>query len=396
MKARYEIVVAGGGPVGACAAALLQRRARIAPGEVLLVDRRLPDLPAPAVPADAPPELRVSALSPGSLELVASVGARLDPARLAHYERMRVWAEGADPRGTTALCFDAAELAAPSLGAIVGNGALQAALLEAGRDAGCELQQAVVEGVRDDGRAIRLATSAGDVEAGLLVIADGAGSPLREMLGIGVEMRDYGQQAIVARLACERGHEDTAWQCFLPTGPVALLPLPGREVSLVWSATATRAAELLALAPAEFERELSAVMSPAVGALELRGDRASFPLRRQRAETWVRGACVLIGDAAHTIHPLAGQGLNQGLQDAAALARVLAARPPRESPAALRALRAWERERGTEYTAVSAVVDAFDRAFTGPLPMRAAGRAALAVAARSRLVRATFAREAML
>jgi 2-polyprenylphenol 6-hydroxylase len=256
--------------------------------------------------------------------------------------------------------------------------------------------EARIEKLALDAEGTTLSTDAGEVRAELLVIADGADSPLRRQLGIEVEERPYGQRAIVARLACEQPHEFTAWQCFLPSGPVALLPLADGHVSLVWSAVEERAAELLAMDDAAFVAELGAAMSPALGAFKLASARAAFSLRRQCATRWFSGSCVLVGDAAHTLHPLAGQGLNQGLLDVAALADALAKRPPREGVAAGRTLRSYQRERRSAYSLVAALVDAFDRLFTtNSTPLRMLGRTALAGAAHSRALRSGLMRQAM-
>lgn len=393
MKRDFAVVVAGGGIVGACAAALLQSHARIPAGEVLLVDHVLPQAPVEGEPLD----LRVSAVSRASERLIEATGAwrRMDARRIARYERMRVWASGIDPRAEAALCFDAAEIAERDLGCIVENRALQAALLAAGEAAGMQRLAARIEGLVE-GDAPRLATQAGEITAELLVIADGADSPLRGQLGIEVEHKAYGQRAIVARLASARPHEDTAWQCFLQSGPVALLPLADGQVSLVWSALQERADELLAMGADAFVAQLGEVMGAALGSFTLTGDRVSFPLRRQTATRWQRGSCVLVGDAAHTLHPLAGQGLNQGLLDVAALVEALANRPPREGVAAGRTLRAYERERRSAYALMAALVDGFDRLFTrAPATLQALGRSALAGAAHSRALRRGLMRRAM-
>jgi len=393
MKRDYAVIVAGGGVVGACAAALLQRHARIPRGEVLLVDRGFPAAPQAGEPLD----LRVSAVSRASERIIGACGAwtALDPARIARYERMRVWAPGIDPRADAALCFDAAEIAEPDLGCIVENRALLAALLAAGESAGVDRLAAQVERLVPDD-VPRLATDAGELRADLLVIADGADSPLRGQVGIDVERKAYGQRAIVARLASARPHEHTAWQSFEATGPVALLPLADGHVSLVWSALDERAATLLAMDDTAFVAQLGEVMAPALGPLTLASERASFPLRRQTATRWQARGCVLVGDAAHTLHPLAGQGLNQGLLDVAALADALANRPAREGVAAGRALRAYERDRRSAYSLVAALVDGFDRLFTrAPGTLQALGRTALAGAAHSRALRSGLMKQAM-
>ncbi len=395
MKRDYAIVIVGGGVVGACAAALLQQRARVPAGDVLLIEQ---SLPAP-IAAGAPLDLRVSALSRASQRTIAAAGAwqALDPARIAPYERMRVWTKGVDPRDdSAALCFDAGEIAEPDLGCIVENRALQNALLDAARGAGAGTLVSRATRTDVEGTRMLVQTEAGELRTELLVIADGADSPLREQVGIDVERQPYGQRAIVARIATERPHESTAWQCFLATGPVALLPLADGNVSLVWSALEERAEALLGLDAATFERELGEVMGPALGRMTLIGERASFPLRRQSAIRWVSGPCALIGDAAHTLHPLAGQGLNQGLLDVGALVQALATRPPRESVGAGRALRAYQRERRSAYSLVAALVHSFDQLFTASAaPMQLLGRTALAGAAHSRALRSGLMRQAM-
>lgn len=393
MTTDFAIVVAGGGVVGAASAALLQRRARVAPGSVLLVDRALPAAPTAAEPLDT----RVSAISRAGLAVLAQAGAdaHLATERFAPYERLRVWSAGVDPLGPAALCFDAAEIAMADLGVVAENRALQSALLAAARDAGAEVRTGVIGGVNVTPDAATLTVDGAPVTAELLVIADGATSPLREALGIAVDARAYGQSAIVASLAPERAHASTAWQCFLAGGPVALLPLANGDVSLVWSLPEPHALERMALDDDAFTRELEAAM-PVLGALRLTSRRALFPLRRQTAERWSDLRSVLVGDAAHTLHPLAGQGLNQGLLDVAALATALANRPPRESVGAARALSAYERSRRAAYAPVAAIVDTLDRLFTTSTPGRLIGAAALGVAARSRALRAWFMREASL
>ncbi|RYG85702.1 hypothetical protein EON77_05070, partial [bacterium] len=173
------------------------------------------------------------------------------------------------------------------------------------------------------------------------------------------------------------------------------LPLADGNVSLVWSMPEERALERMALGDDAFERELEAAM-PVLGALRLVNRRTVFPLRRQTAERWSDVRSVLVGDAAHTLHPLAGQGLNQGLLDVAALAAALEQRPPRESVGAARALGAYERSRRAAYAPVAAVVNTLDRLFTSPVPARMVGAAALGVAAHSRVLREWFMREASL
>jgi 2-octaprenylphenol hydroxylase len=163
---------------------------------------------------------------------------------------------------------------------------------------------------------------------------------------------------------CERGHAYTAWQRFLSTGPLALLPLASGDCSIVWSVIDARADALLALAPEQFNAALTTASAGVLGRLELQGERAAFPLQRLEAQRYVIDRCALVGDAAHVIHPLAGQGVNQGLQDAAALASAIAARPGRESVGARRALQRYERERRSGNALMGTMVGSLDQLFT--------------------------------
>jgi ubiquinone biosynthesis UbiH/UbiF/VisC/COQ6 family hydroxylase len=215
------------------------------------------------------------------------------------------------------------------------------------------------------------------------------------MLEISASKLPYGQRAIVAAVRTARPHERTAWQRFLATGPLALLPLPGDMVSIVWSATEERAAQLLALPAEQFNAELTAASANVLGALTLASERAAFPLQRLSVSRYVRPRIALVGDAAHVIHPLAGQGVNQGLEDAVALARSLADRPPRESVGALAALLRYQRERRTGNALVGGVVDGLDRLFTRPPGIASwVAREGLALVARSPLARRLLVRQA--
>jgi 2-octaprenylphenol hydroxylase len=364
MAARSEVAIVGGGIVGATLALLLAREARVEAARILLLEPAPPVPPAPGSPIG----LRVSAISPANRARFIQLGAwqRLDATRIAAYERMRVWHASVPPDSPDVLQFDAAEAGEADLGCIVENAALQAALLAACRDAGIELRADTLQSLKVDADGAWLGLSDGTLRVELAVGADGASSAARRMLEIPAAQQDYGQRAIVATVRCARPHRATAWQRFLPTGPLALLPLPGDCCSIVWSAAEPLATELLALPADEFSARLTAASAGVLGQLTLVGERAAFPLRRLAAHGYVRERVALVGDAAHVIHPLAGQGVNQGLEDAAALAAQLAARPPRESIGALAALRRYERERRAGNALVGGVVDGLDWLFTRP------------------------------
>jgi len=362
MSERFEVIVIGGGLAGACAAALLARHAGIDAARVALLTAHIP---GPLVAA-ASPELRVAAISRASEHVLRAAGAwaRLDGSRLCAYERMRVWHESAAADGPGSLCFDAAELGEPNLGHIAEMSALQRACIESFRDAGGVLREAAVEALEFDQGVARLRSGTELFEARLVVGADGADSLVRESAGLAARTRDYHQLAIVATVKTGKPHARTAWQRFLHTGPLALLPLFDGSSSIVWSLDENLARASLECEPRDFERRLSSAAAYVLGELELASERASFPLRSVAADSYVAPRCALIGDAAHVIHPLAGQGANLGLLDAAALCEAVAAAPAlHEDPGALRLLRRYEQQRRTHNLAMDAAMHLFQSGF---------------------------------
>lgn len=354
-----DIVIAGGGMIGsACALALARKGFSVA-----LVDRQAPQ----ALHSDDAPELRVSALSRASERLLRNLGAwdAIASVRVSPYCRMHVWDKG------NGVHFDAADLAddldEPVLGHIVENRLIQHSLwqrLEAEANTALIHPDAVVDALADDnGIDVRLESGA-RLRARLLVAADGATSPLREKFGIRVSAADYHQRGIVSVIRTEKAHDETAYQHFLPTGPLAFLPLSDGSISIVWSADEEEANRLLALDDTEFRSALTAASDGILGGVIECGPRAAFPLRRQHAETYVADRAVLIGDAAHVVHPLAGQGANLGFMDAATLADVLAeAREAGRDFAQTRVLRRYERRRRGDNVATMWAMEGFYRLF---------------------------------
>lgn len=284
------------------------------------------DAGAGPAPEPVEPDLRVFALSPASINLLSSLGAWPVPLaeRVCAYRRMQVWQRDPD----SGLSFDAAALGWSRLGCIVEHGVLQHAL--AGAIAAQPLitshWNARVEAVTAEVDSVAVVMGDGrGIAVRLAVAADGAGSPLRALAGMSVQREDYGQSGLVANIRCTEPHRVTARQRFLDSGPLALLPLasgPG-DCSIVWSLPTAEAERLRDLPAADFEQVLAQAMGGLVGRVKLLGKRALFPLARQLVDRYHGDRVVLVADAAHVVHPLAGQGLNLGFFDVAALAQVL-------------------------------------------------------------------------
>ena len=302
------------------------------------------------------------------------------------------------PRERVGLCFDAADIGEPNLGFIVENGALLRACIGSFRATGGSLIAAQLASARIDADGVRLQCSDGrELAARLLVGADGAHSPVRECAGIAVRTHDYHQRAIVATVRSERAHENTAWQRFLPTGPLAFLPLFDGSCSIVWSVDEALAPELTACDGAQFGERLQVAAGEVLGAMTLLSERASFPLRSMAAQSYVAPRCALIGDAAHVIHPLAGQGANLGLLDAAALCEAVArAAAQREDPGALRLLRGYEQQRRTHNLLMDAAMSTFQSGFGADFgPIAWLLDRGLSLVNRSATLKRAFARQAL-
>lgn len=355
MSARHaqDVLVVGGGVVGACAALALARDGR----KVTLVEAREP------VPwrADAP-DLRVYAFAPDSRALLDDVGAwaAVAAARAHPYRDMRVW----DAAGGGELHFSAAQVGRADLGHIVEHGLLvdrlwQAIAAEPRVARRCPAQ---VESFAQDDDAVVLRLEDGtSLRGGLLLAADGADSRLRALAGLEVDARDYGQRGLVAYVRTQQPHADTAWQRFLPTGPLAFLPCADGRCSIVWTVPDAEADRLLALDDAAFCRELTRAFDARLGEVVEVSKRVAFPLRRQLARHYVSGRLLLLGDAAHAVHPLAGQGVNLGLRDVRALRGTMRASPGLPSPARLQR---WERERRSDNAVAAHAFEAINGLFT--------------------------------
>ena len=356
MNNEFDVVIVGGGLVGLSLAAALGNDGF----SVAVLEARQPVVDWPADSID----LRVYAITRESQNLFETIGAW--PAMLPKagpFRDMHVW----DAGGNGDIHFSSADLGEPYLGHILESRVIEQALLGVIADlpgvqrfcpatvtAFSELenrQQIELE----DGRTLR---------ARLLVGADGKHSKVRDYAGIHTRVSDYGQQALVAVVATERAHEETAWQRFLPTGPLAFLPLADGRSSIVWSASNDRAEHLLELDEPGFCAELGKAFGHRLGRITSCGERILFPLQRQHAEHYVAPRIALVGDASHVIHPLAGQGVNLGLKDVRELAGTLleAGRQQRDI-GSLSVLRRYERARKGDNMAMMMAMDGFKHLF---------------------------------
>jgi 2-octaprenylphenol hydroxylase len=357
MRHDFDIAIVGGGAVGAALACALAN----AGFTLALIDAHSPAAYDPKAEVD----LRVFALSMASRRILEKLGAwdAVAAARCSPYREMQVW----DAGGKGSVHFDSADLGQPELGYIVENSLLQHALwarlrnnakvslIHPAKAAALALEDAGAVLDLDNGRRLKVR---------LVVAADGAASATRALAGIQVHDAPYGQRAVVAHVRTAAPHQMTAWQRFLPAGPVAFLPLADGRVSVVWSADEREAERLLGLDDAGFCTALTQASAAKLGPVLETTRRLAFPLQRLHAREYVRGRFALVGDAAHAVHPLAGQGVNLGLLDAAALAEVIAAaaRSGRDV-GDLGVLRRYERWRKGDNLAMISALDGFKRLF---------------------------------
>lgn len=368
-RARLDVAVAGGGVVGAACALALARAGL----DVALVEAR----PVPRWLAEQP-DLRVYALAPDNAALLDALGVwpQVVRARAQPYRKMRVW----DAGGGDELAFDAATLARDELGWIVENGLLVdrlwAALVAAGVQVHCPAR---VQGMEQDEAGVRLQLDDGTrLEARLAVAADGGASELRRLAGLDVDAHDYGQRGVVAFIETADPHQETAWQRFLPTGPLALLPFTQGRSSIVWTLPEAEAARVLALDDAAFAVALTDASAARLGRAQPVSERAAFPLRRQLVRQQVAGRVLVLGDAAHVVHPLAGQGVNLGLRDVAALrAEVESAQARRVDWASAHRLQRWARRRRSDNTVSAYAFEGINRLYSNADPLAVLARGPL-------------------
>jgi 2-octaprenylphenol hydroxylase len=371
----YDIVIVGAGIAGsALACALQQQDWRIALVEANPLQLEMPAFETGVENFDS----RVSALTPASIDLLEGLQAwdAVRACRSLDYRHMHVW----DAEGTGFIDFDAADLGVAALGTIVENRLLTASLNQCVVSAGQVdvYNPARVEELelREEGGPVLHLADGSSISCSLLVGADGALSKLRELAGFQTREWDYGHSALVCTAETRLPHNHTAYQRFLDTGPLAFLPLPEQSgsnfCSIVWSAEPDLSEALQAMPDKEFRLALERALESRLGDIVAVSRRIGFPLRQRHAVDYVQPGIALVGDAAHTIHPLAGQGINLGLLDVAVLAEELAAAGQRqETPGDLAVLRRYQRRRKGENLLMMAAMDGFKLLFSRrELPVR--------------------------
>ncbi|MEO8300353.1 MAG: UbiH/UbiF/VisC/COQ6 family ubiquinone biosynthesis hydroxylase [Rhizomicrobium sp.] len=365
---RVDVLISGGGMVG------LPLGLALAQGGLKTV---IADVAPPAKVLDPNFDGRVSALAYASVRMLGALGVWVNLAPHAQPIREILVTDGkaGQPASPFSLHFDAQEVGADSLGHIAENRHIRAALFQA-VDAASNLELIAPAAVKsltmEAGRAVARLADGEEISASLVIAADGRESPLRAQMGVQIIGWSYPQTGIVATVEHEKPHNGVAYEHFLPSGPFAILPMTGNRSSLVWTEAKTKAPALLALDEAGFNEELSRRFGSHLGQTKSAGPRWSYPLSFHLARDFVRPRFALAGDCAHGIHPIAGQGLNLGLKDAAALAEVLldAARLGRDI-GALDTLKRYERWRRFDSFALAVSTDALNRLFSNDIaPLR--------------------------
>lgn len=348
----FEVLIVGGGIVGLTASLAMARRGY----KVALLDAG--DLKVDV----SVPDLRVYAINKASHDLLAELGVWqvMEHSRLSPYNKMHVW----DAANGAVIDFDSRSIAAPNLGSIIEESVLKQALLQqVAQKPNINLfAQSPVSRVQTLAHGIRIYSDEQIWEGQLALIADGANSPTRNKLGVELTSWSYKQQAIIAKVSTEKPHLSVAYQVFNKDGPLAFLPLADpHQCSIVWSTQINRAEKLMALDENEFSLELTKAFAGHLGTVHRISASQQFPLHMRHVKQYVGEHWLLLGDAAHTIHPLAGLGLNLGLADVFSWMQILDRN--KSSLASKKALGAYQRERKAAVWQAILLMDAFKHLF---------------------------------
>ena len=353
---RFDVAVVGAGVVGSAAALRLAAEGL----RVAIVEAH-----EPAAWLAGAPDLRVYAFAPDAQALLESLGVWAQVAAHAHpYRHMRVW----DAAGGGELDFDADQMGRSCLGHIVEHALLvdrlwSAVLRHPAIERFCPDKLVGME--QDDDQVSMTLESGSHLRARMALGADGASSRVRGLLGVPSRDHDYGQQGVVAYVGTQLPHQDTAWQRFLGTGPLAFLPCGDGRCSIVWTLPAAQAERMLVLDEVRFCEELTRAFDARLGEVTSVSERKAFPLRRQLVEPMLVGRVALVGDAAHVVHPLAGQGVNLGLRDVASLGELVSeARAQGRDFSAGHRLQRWSRARASENAVAAGSFEAINRLFS--------------------------------
>jgi 2-octaprenylphenol hydroxylase len=310
-------------------------------------------------------DLRVSAITRASQRILENLGIWHDiqTRRISPFREMHVW----DATGDGVIHFDSADIGLDCLGHIIENSVIQLALQQQAKlnNTVHWYQPALPEKLEFNKEHVSLKLGNGTtLNAKLIVGADGGNSWVRQQAGISIAATDYKQSAIVATVKTQKSHLETAWQRFMPTGPLAFLPLTDGYCSIVWSTTPENATTLIDCDGESFKQELANAFGHKLGDILETSPRSAFPLRSQHANHYVKDRLALIGDAAHTIHPLAGQGVNLGFADAASLAQVLMdAMRDNKDIGSIKILRRYERWRKGDNLSMLSAMTGFKMLF---------------------------------
>lgn len=356
MNSTFDVIIVGGGIIGLSAAIAMRQRGF----SVAIVDAGSLTVDVSTI------DSRVYAINQASQRLLTAldIWPGVDESRASAYSHMHVW----DAANGAHIDFDARMMGTNKLGVIVEESIIKQAALQHATDIGVAFfPHSRITAVQSTQACITLQTEAQTWQANLLMVADGAGSTTRELLGVAITSWPYHQQAIVTTVRTQKPHQSTAWQVFNPNGPLAFLPLRDQHhCSIVWSTSSPHAKHLMELSDAAFSSQLTDAFAAKLGSCEMIGKRHQFPLTMRHAKQYTGSNWLLMGDAAHTIHPLAGLGLNVGLADLACWLTHLDT--SKKHAWSNKILGAYQRERKHAVWQTIALMGGLKTMFANPLP----------------------------